>query len=127
MVSKGDNLEYNGQEIATYQDLRRTAFFEKVMDATVLRDGSKKLIALEKELGQILIDEGIRSPFNLMFPSVIDSIDPGSNAEIAGLKSGDRIMSVNGFETGYQLMTKSQLADKKSEPILLTVDRKGKL
>lgn len=119
-------LEYNGQEIATYQDLRRTAFFEKVMDATVLRDGSEKLITLDKELGQILIDEGIRSPFNLMFPSVIDSIDPGSNAEIAGLKSGDRIMSVNGFETGYQLMTKSQLADKKSEPILLTVDREGK-
>ena len=124
----GDQIiEYNGEEIAIYQDLRRMAFSEKVMEATVLREGSEKLITLNKELGQILIDEGIRSPFNLMFPSVIDSIFPGSNAELAGLKSGDRIMSVNGLETGYQMMTKTQLVDKKSEPILLTVDREGEI
>ncbi len=118
-------LEYNGEEVATYQDLRRRAFSEKVMTATVDRNGSKHLINLETELGQTLINEGIRSPFSLMMPSEIDSITPGSRAEEAGLKSGDRIMAVDGYETGYQVMTKMQLQNKKSAPVLLTVDRMG--
>jgi len=122
----GDHiLEYNGEKIATYQDLRRKAFSEKVMTATVDRNGSKHIISLEVELGQTLIDEGIRSPFSLMMPSEIDSINPGSRAEEAGLKSGDRIMAVDGYETGYQLITKMQLQNKKSAPVLLTVDRMG--
>ena len=112
-LQSGDQiLEYNGNEIATFQEIRRTAFFEKVMDVTVLRNGSKEIITLDKELGQILIDEGIRSPFSLMFPAVLDSIVPGSRAETAGLQQGDRIMAVDGKPTGFQTLTKRQLEDK---------------
>lgn len=122
----GDQIiEYNGEELATYQDLRRRAFSEQVMSATVIRGGSKQLITLDTELGQILIDDSIRNPFSLMMPSEIDSIIPGSKAEEAGLKPGDRIMEVDGFETGYQAITKNKIEDKKSAPILLTVNRFG--
>ena len=125
-LQSGDQiLEYNGEEVATYQDLRRRAFSEKVMTATVDRNGRKHLIKLETELGQTLIDEGIRSPFSLMMPAEVDNVVPGSRAEEAGLKAGDRIMAVDGFETGYQVMTQLQLESKKSAPILLTVDRFG--
>lgn len=118
-------LEYNGEEVATYQDLRRRAFSEKVMTATVNRNGSKQLIKLDTELGQTLIDQGIRSPFSLMMPAELDSVSPGSRAEEAGLKPGDRIMAVDGFETGYQVITQQQLEAKKSAPVLLTIDRNG--
>ncbi len=125
-LQSGDQiLEYNGNEIATFQEIRRTAFFEKVMDVTVLRNGSKEIITLDKELGQILIDEGIRSPFSLMFPAVLDSIVPGSRAETAGLQQGDRIMAVDGKPTGFQTLTKRHLEEKPSSPVLLTIDRSG--
>ncbi len=122
----GDQIiEYNGEELATYQDLRRRAFSEQVMSATVIRGGNKQLITLDTELGQILIDEGIRNPFSLMMPAEIDSVTPGSRAEEAGLNPGDRIMAVDGFETGYQVMTKVQMEGKKSTPVLLTINRFG--
>lgn len=122
----GDQIiAYNGSPIENYSDLRRTVFFETVESATVLRNGVETTLNFEIELGQILIDEGIKAPFSLMFPAEIDSVVPGSKAEEAGLLAGDRIMAVNGQATGFQYMTKQLLEARKSAPVLLTVNRGG--
>ena len=122
----GDQIiAYNGDPIENYSDLRRTVFFETVESATVLRNGAETTLNFETELGQILIDEGVKAPFSLMFPAEIDSIVPGSKAEEAGLLAGDRIMAVNGQAAGYQYITTQLLEARKSAPILITVNRGG--
>ena len=122
----GDQIiAYNGTPIENYSDIRRTVFFETVESATVLRNGIETTLNFETELGQILIDEGIKAPFSLMFPADIDSILPGSKAEEAGLLAGDRIMAVDGQATGSQYITKQLLEARKSAPILITVNRGG--
>ena len=122
----GDQIiAYNGAPIENYSDLRRTVFFETVESATVLRNGVETTLNFETELGQILIDEGIKAPFSLMFPAEIDSIVPGSKAEEAGLLAGDRIMAVDGQAAGFQYITKQLLEARKSAPILITVKRGG--
>ena len=122
----GDQIiAYNGTPIENYSDIRRTVFFETVESATVLRNGIETTLNFETELGQILIDEGIKAPFSLMFPAEIDSIVPGSKAEEAGLLAGDRIMAVDGQAAGFQYITKQLLEARKSAPILITVNRGG--
>ncbi len=122
----GDKIiAYNGTPIESYSDLRRTVFFETVESATVLRNGVKTTLKFETELGQILIDEGVKAPFSLMFPAEVDSIIPGSKAEEAGLMAGDSIIAVDGQATGFQYMTKQLLESKKSAPVLITVNRGG--
>jgi regulator of sigma E protease len=120
-------LEFNGTEIETYGDLRRTPFFETVEEATILRNGQELVLSFETELGQTLIDEGIRTPFSLQFPAVVDSVVAGSRADEAGLQSGDLIAAVEGTATGFQLMTKQALESNPSSPILLHVERDGEL
>jgi len=122
----GDQIiAYNGTPIENYSDIRRTVFFETVESATVLRNGIETTLNFETELGQILIDEGIKAPFSLMFPAEIDSIVPGSKAEEAGLLAGDRIIAVDGQAAGFQYITKQLLEARKSAPILITVNRGG--
>jgi regulator of sigma E protease len=82
----GDNvISFNGVELETFQDLRRTPFFESVTEATVIRNGNEVDLSFDTELGQILIDQGIRRPFSLQVPSLVDSIIPNSRAASAGL------------------------------------------
>lgn len=60
----GDHIvEFNGEPIETFQDLRSTAFFETVTEATVIRDGKSVELSFDTELGQILVNQGIRRPF----------------------------------------------------------------
>jgi len=122
----GDNvISFNGVEIETFQDLRRTPFFESVTEATVIRNGNEVDLAFDTELGQILIDQGIRRPFSLQVPSLVDSIIPNSRAAKAGLLPGDIIMAVDEVETGSQLVTVNALESRPNSPILLHVDREG--
>jgi regulator of sigma E protease len=122
----GDNvISFNDVELETFQDLRRTPFFESVTVATVIRNGNKVDLAFDTELGQILVNQGIRRPFSLQVPALVDSIIPDSRASTAGLLPGDIIMAVDGVQTGKQLLTVNALESRPNSPILLHVEREG--
>lgn len=123
-ILSGDKIiKYNDIELEHYSDLRRIPFSEAVMSATVVRNGAEHVVEFEKELGQIMIDEGVRAPFGLQFPSQIDSIVPGSRAEIAGLQSGDIVATVDGQDASSQIQMRRVLATRASSPVLLEVQR----
>ena len=68
----------------------------KASSATVLRDGKEISISLPEKLD--LIEMIGHAPLFLepAIPSVVDSVMPGSPAEKAGMRSGDKILAFNG-------------------------------
>jgi regulator of sigma E protease len=123
----GDHiLSFNGQELETFTDLRTTAFFQTVTKAIVKRKGIEKELAFKKELGQVLIDEGIRRPFSLQAPAIVKSVNPYSRAEKAGLVAGDLIVGVNDALTFSQQQTKHALESYPNSPVVIHIERDGK-
>jgi regulator of sigma E protease len=122
----GDHIvEFNGEPLETFQDLRRTAFFETVTEATVMRNGNAVELSFDTELGQILVDQGIRRPFTLQIPSLVQSVNPDSRAETAGLLAGDLITAIGTTTTGLQLLTVNALESAPNSPVLLHIERSG--
>ncbi len=122
----GDHIiSFNDVNLETFQDLRRTAFFETVTEATVVRNGNEVDLSFDTELGQILVNQGIRRPFSLQVPSLVDSVIPDSRASNAGLLPGDIITGVDEVQTGKRLLTINALESRPNSPILLHIDREG--
>lgn len=122
----GDHIiSFNDVNLETFQDIRRTPFFETVTEATVVRNGHEVDLSFDTELGQILVNQGIRRPFSLQVPSLVDSVFPDSRASTAGLLPGDIIIGVNEVRTGKQLLTINALESRPNSPILLHIDREG--
>jgi regulator of sigma E protease len=59
-------------------------------------------------------------------PLVIDKVEPGQPASKAGLKSGDRIMGLDGKPIYYWALIVQDLRDGKGKAVDLTVQREGK-
>jgi len=120
----GDQIiSFNGEELETFRDVRTTAFFEPVTEAVVKRNGVEKELAFTTELGQVLIDEGIRRPFSLQVPPVIKSINPDSRAEKAGLMAGDLILEVNGDLVYSSQQTVNAFQSYPNSPVLVHIER----
>ena len=68
----------------------------KAHEATVVRNGEEKTIALPGDLN--LLDMLQSSPrfVTPLIPAVVDSILPDSPASLTGLQKGDRIVAING-------------------------------
>jgi len=120
----GDQIiSFNGEELETFRDVRTTAFFEPVTEAIVKRNGVEKELEFSTELGQVLIDEGIRRPFSLQVPPVIKSINPDSRAEKAGLMAGDLILEVNGDLVYSSQQTVNAFQSYPNSPVLVHIER----
>jgi len=63
---------------------------------TVLRGGDEIVIAMPKEFGLFDLQKDVQPFVQFYNPMTIDSVIPESGAALAGLVSGDRILSVNG-------------------------------
>lgn len=116
-------LGYNGEVVKYYSDLRMTGFNQSVTVVDVERQGRPKRITLEKELGQIFIDEGIRQPFSLLYPCEIATVDSGSRAEIAGLQVGDQIVAVGDMTLPYYATVREAIQSLPETPVRLQVQR----
>lgn len=102
-TDKGEVVRFDGKSIDhVYRDL------SEAHTATVLRGGREVQIALPGDLNLLdMIKE--EPPFiNILSPSVIDSVMPGSPAAQAGMRAGDRLVMFN----GQPLTTWNEYADQ---------------
>jgi regulator of sigma E protease len=125
----GDQIiKYNGEEIATFEGIRKGAFFNIVKDATVIRDGVEiTLPPFEQDLGKFLINEGVRTPFRPRVPAIINNVVEGSRAEAAGLQEGDVFLAIGDVKTTSQFVIITTLENQPSSPILLQIERNGRV
>jgi regulator of sigma E protease len=70
-------------------------------------------------------EESMRQFIDLRHPIEIYEIAPGSSAEKAGFKQGDRITAVEGIAVNYINELQGQLAGYKGKEVLLSLERNG--
>lgn len=121
-LENGDQiLKLNGEDAPHFDRLRQTMFFESVETIEVLRNGQRVTVQMSGDLGQDMVNQGVRRPFLPRRPCIVDQIAPNSPAERAGIRPGDRFISLNGRATRFYDQVTSTLRANPSTPFVLVV------
>ncbi len=88
----------------------------------VERNGEKISIPVKEEILSQLI-KGKNSFIEPLIPCDVDTVLVGSEAEKAGLKKGDKFVSINGVETPFYQQVVRALRNFKDEPLTIVVAR----
>lgn len=90
---------------------------------TIERAARWRDITIPEGFSQKLMGKDKGAYFAQAFPTKVDSLFKGENAEKAGLKKGDLILGVNDVQTPYYFQFKQHLLKNKDKSILLLVLR----
>ncbi len=125
----GDRIvEVNGEELENSLDINKYLFLRDVNSITVLgQDGERETISIPENIGEVMWSEGVLQPFVPIQNPVLDSVPPGLAAEKAGLKKGDKIISLNNREIGYWHEIAPISAENKNKEIELVYERDGEI
>jgi len=92
-------LQVDGEDLENIIDINKFLFLRDVSQVRVQHfDGTRENISVPEDIGTIMFTNGVMRPFTPLVQPILDSIIPNSPAENAGLKSGDKIVRVNGNE-----------------------------
>ena len=92
-------LQVDGEDLENIVDINKFLFLRDVSEVRVQHyDGTRENISVPEDIGTIMFTNGVMRPFTPLVQPILDSISPNSPAENAGLKSGDKIVRVNGNE-----------------------------
>ena len=92
-------LQVDGEDLENIIDINKFLFLRDVSQVRVQHfDGTRENISVPEDIGTIMFTNGVMRPFSPLVQPILDSIIPNSPAEKAGLKSGDKIVRVNGNE-----------------------------
>ncbi len=120
----GDQIvTINGEFPETFTQIRRSLFFSQVHDVALNRNGVEVALHFEEDLGQMLVDSSIRSPFGLRVPCMVHEITVGSGAENGGLQAGDRFVSIDGEPRRFHGEVTSYLQAHPNQRVDLEVQR----
>tara|TARA_B100001142_G_scaffold319586_1_gene363300 strand:+ start:53 stop:1372 length:1320 start_codon:yes stop_codon:yes gene_type:complete len=90
-------LEVDGKPLENILDISKFLFLRNVSNVKVEHyDGRKEILNIPESIGVQMFETGNLMPFIALVQPIIDSIEPNSPAERAGLISDDLILSVNG-------------------------------
>jgi regulator of sigma E protease len=130
-LQRGDRIiSFNGVENPSWDRIRGDALLSPGQPIPVIveRDGQQtpltltptKLVESGETIGTLdfLPDYG-------SLPVIIRQVEPGTPAEEAGLKAGDRIVTIGGENVTSSEQVSQYIREHKSEPIRLVVERGG--
>jgi regulator of sigma E protease len=119
-------LKINGETPEDVLDVNKELFLRSIADIEVRHaDGSLEVISIPEDIGSTMWKKNDLEPFTPLFTGVLDSITPGSPAQIAGLEKGDQIMAINEIATPYWNDFTQTVKSTKLESIDLTILRDG--
>ena len=113
-------LAADGEKLKRYDELE----IFKIIDGkniTILRDGKEQNIDLPKDFSHQVIAS--KTFFADIDPTVIDSVLVGTNADKAGLRAGDKVISVNGSGSIPFAVFSSILKKNKEEEVQISLLR----
>ena len=119
-------LKINGEIPKDVTLINKFLFLRDVSHVEVLhQNGNTENIKIPKEIGSIMWKSGVMKPFTpRIYNPIIDSVVPNNLAYKAGIKKGDKILSVNGKNIKYWSEFNHQIQASKKD-VSITIDRKG--
>lgn len=123
---EGDKmLAINGVRQESEDDFRPKLLLNDVQNVTVERGGKELVIDLPGDFGQMLLDSGIKAPFDVRVPTIVDTVAAGSIAEKAGLLKGDSLIGINDLNSPFFGDIQPEIARSKGKEIELRLMRDG--
>ena len=109
-------------------DINKYIMFRKVNDIKVEHpDGSVEDIKIPEDIGTQLFEAGDLPALTPRYPFEIDSITPGSPAEIAGLLPSDKIVEINGNPINFYSDLTYHIKNSDTDELLVKVERNNEL
>ena len=121
----GDKIiKANGKELEDANDINRFLLVRNVSDVDVIHaDGTAEKLQLPDSIGNYIFSQGVRQPFQLRVPSVIDSVAPGTPAAKNGILKNDKILSINGETAKFWDEFNSLVKKYKGSPMDIVYER----
>ena len=92
----------NGSALENVLDANKYILLRDAQQVTVRGiDGTERSLSLPDSIGKMLFLRGERSPLSVKLAPVIDTVVPGGVADKAGLRKGDKVVSLAGEPIYY--------------------------
>jgi len=122
-LQTGDKIEaVNGKKIAYFSEVF-DALLNDNSSITIQRNGEEKIVAIPSTLLDKLAEKDATGFISPVYGYKVAAIVKGGNAEDAGLKAGDSILSINAISVPYFHILKSELGKHKNQKVLVLVLR----
>lgn len=120
----GDKItKFNGVKPLDVTDINKHLFLRDITSIEVLhQNGTTETINIPENIGEIMWEKGVLKPFEVRRPAVIDYVAEDSPANKAGIKKGDKIISVNNTPI-YYWNEFTKLVQNSKEEITLGIER----
>jgi regulator of sigma E protease len=92
-------LKANGEDLESVNQLNKDLLLKDIHEVTVQRAGVMETILIPEDFGQMMVDSGVKSAFQVRIPAVIDSVMAGTPADSVGLQKGDSLVRVNDLKS----------------------------
>jgi len=107
------------------RDINTHLLLDDLTKVTLEREGTTMALDIPEDMGQQLIDNGVRGAFTIRIPFVVDSITPEKGAANSDLKKGDQLLAVDGVAWSFAHEFTKAISANIDEEIELTVLRDG--
>ena len=108
-------------------NLRREIVLNNAREIIVFRNGGKMVLEVDPKYMQILSSNDYKN-YTVIGPRIpfsIAKVTEGSNAEKAGLKAGDKIISIDGKPLTFQHEVMNEFQQLKGKTVVLGYERDG--
>jgi len=96
-------LEVNEKPLENVIDINKYLFLRDVKTVKVLRqNGNKETLTVPEDIGSIMFENGVMTPFSPIAIPVLSNILPESPADVAGLQAEDKIVTENDKKSIYR-------------------------
>lgn len=131
-LKTGDEiLEFGGSPVKNWQDLSKEIAIhpEETLTLKILREGQAQEVSVtitkDPDLDQPLGFLGIEPRYFFANEPIIDKVTEDSPAAAAGLKTGDKVVRLDGKEIKYWSLMTKQIQKSEGRPLEITVLRDG--
>ncbi|GAB3342372.1 RIP metalloprotease RseP [Marivirga atlantica] len=123
-LQTGDKIiALNGQDYRKFDDLTNAdVLLTDNSYYTVLRNGEEVKVTIPNDMLDRITEDNDRVDFiEPLFPFKVGAVQPQSNADMAGLKEGEKIVAINGQPVKYFQEFKEELGQHKNQRVALAI------